>query len=177
MTAKILHLSEYLEKIKSNITRSVAQVMGMNPDDSVVVEKAGAMIADAAEKKFNGDMHEMQANLIAALEAQDIEAIKNLLDTKEFNENTFNGVDIAEGFNFHCHVQNQVARSNVMDWLEEGGLDYLVDNDGRFAVKCPTRKVEYKVGRAFEHMMNKWDCGPINKAVDPDPVRRRTCRY
>lgn len=171
MTAKIIRLSEYLEQYRHSIVKSVAHALGMNPENRQDLEKVDEMMVVAAENKF-GSMVELETNLIAALEDHDDEAVKNLLNVKEFTEETFNGVDIAEGFNFRCHVKNEVARGNIMDWLEEGGLNYLIDNEGHFAVKCPNRKVEYKVTRAFEHMTNKWDRGPIGKAVDPDLTKQ-----
>lgn len=85
---------------------------------------------------------------------------------------TFNGVDIAEGFNYRCQVTNEVARGSIMDWLEENGHDYLIDNEGRFAVKCPDRKTEYSIARQFEHILNRWDRGPVGKAIDPDLVKQ-----
>jgi len=171
MSAKIIHLSEYLEQYRHNIVKSVAHALGMDPENQLDLKKVDDMMVYAAERKF-GSMVELETNLIAAVEAHDDKAVKDLLDVQEFNTETFNGIDIAEGFNFRCQVENEVARSSVMDWLEEGGLDYLIDNEGRFAVKCPTRKVEYKVTRAFEHMTNKWDRGPVRKAVDPDTVKK-----
>ena len=154
------------------MARSVARVLGMNPDDDNNARIADQMIAHAVEKKFGGDTHELQTNLVAALEAEDDQAVKDLLTVEEWTTETFNGVDIAEGYNFRYHVTNEVAKNRMMDWLEEQGYDYLIDLDGRFAVRCPDRKSEYRVSRQFEHTMNKWDRGPVRKAVDPDPIRK-----
>jgi len=167
MTAKIIKLDEYLEKYRWSIARSVAYVMGLNPDDQNDVKKADQMMAHAAEKKFAGDIHELQTNLVAALEVKDDEAIRGLLQVQEWTDETFNGVDIAEGYNFRCQMANEVAKNQLMDWLEESGVDYLIDNDGRFAIRCPDRRSHYHVSRKAEHFSNKWDRGPVQKTVDP----------
>lgn len=167
MTAKIIKLDEYLEEYRWSIARSVAYVMGLNPDDPNDVKKADQMMAHAAEKKFAGDIHELQTNLVAALEVKDDEAIKGLLQVQEWTDETFNGVDIAEGYNFRCQMANEVAKNQLMDWLEEAGVDYLIDNGGRFAIRCPDRRSHYHVSRKAEHFSNKWDRGPVQKTVDP----------
>ena len=167
MTAKIIKLDEYLEEYRWSIARSVAYVMGLNPDDPNEVKKADQMMAYAAEKKFAGDIHELQTNLVAALEVKDDEAVKGLLQVQDNPNEAFNGVDIAEGYNFRCHLANEVAKNQLMDWLEETGVEYLIDNDGRFAIKCPDRNSHYHVSRRVEHFSNKWDRGPVQKTVDP----------
>lgn len=167
MTAKIIKLDEYLEEYRWSIARSVAYVMGLNPDDSNDVKKADQMMAYAAEKKFAGDIHELQTNLVAALEAKDDEAVKGLLQVQEWTDETFNGVDIAEGYNFRCQMANEVAKNQLMDWLEEAGVDYLIDNNGSFAIRCPDRRSHYHISRKADHFSNKWDRGPVQKTVDP----------
>ena len=170
MTAKIIHLSEYLEKYHHDILKATVHALGMDTENPEHMDKVNDMMVAAASKKFR-NMIELETQLIDALKKHDNQAVKQLLDIQEFDEHTFDGVDIAENYDFHCSVINPIARDNIMDWLEENKLDYLIDNEGRFAVKCPTRRIEYKVGRAFEHMMNKWDPGPTKKPVDPDPKR------
>jgi len=167
MTAKIIKLDEYLEEYRWSIARAVAYVMGLNPEDPNEVKKADQMMAYAAEKKFAGDIHELQTNLVAALEAKDDEAVKGLLQVQDNPNEAFNGVDIAEGYNFRCQLANEVAKNQLMDWLEETGVDYLIDNDGRFAIKCPDRNSHYHISRRVEHFSNKWDRGPVQKTVDP----------
>lgn len=167
MTAKIIKLDEYLEEYRWSIARSVAHVMGLNPDDPNDVKKADQMMVHASEKKFAGDIHELQTNLVAALEVKDDEAVKGLLQVQEWTEEAFNGVDIAEGYNFRCQMANEMAKNQFMDWLEESGVDYLIDNDGRFAIKCSDRKSHYHISRKVEHFSNKWDRGPVQKTVDP----------
>lgn len=167
MTAKIIKLDEYLEEYKWSIVRAVAYVMGLNPEDPNEVKKADQMMAYAAEKKFAGDIHELQTNLVAALEAKDDEAVKGLLRVQDNPNEAFNGVDIAEGYNFRCQMANEMSKNQLMDWLEETGVDYLIDNDGRFAIKCPDRNSHYHVSRRVEHFSNKWDRGPVQKTVDP----------
>jgi len=169
MTAKIIKLDEYLEQYKWNIAKSIAHVMGLNPDDPNEVKRADQMIADAAEKKFAGDVNELQINLVAALEVKDDEAVKDLLQIQEqeWTEEAFNGVDIAEGYNFRCQMANEMAKNQFMDWLEESGVDYLIDGDGRFAIKCPDRRSHYHISRKVDHFSNKWDRGPVQKTVDP----------
>ena len=168
MNGKIIKLDEYLEKHRWNIVRAVADALGMDPNDKDVLKKVDELMVEVAKTKFNNDIHELQTNLVAALDAHDAEAVQQIMaQPEEFDETTFNGYDIAEGYNFHCKIENQLAKDNYMDWLEENNLDYLIDNDGRFAVKCPTRKVEYKASKAADHMMSKWDRGSIGKNVDP----------
>ena len=167
MTAKIIKLDEYLEEYRWSIARSVAHVMGLNTDDPNDVKKADQMMAYAAENKFAGDIHELQTNLVAALEVKDDEAVKGLLQVQEWTDETFNGVDIAEGYNFRCQMANEVAKNQLMDWLEEAGIDYLIDNNGSFAIRCSDRRSHYHISRKADHFSNKWDRGPVRKTVDP----------
>lgn len=81
----------------------------------------------------------------------------------------FNGVDLAGGYNFKCVIVNTAGRNLYMDWLEKNNYEYLIDNKGRFAVKCDSREDTYKAERAMDACKRgKWDKPTYGTNVDPD---------
>jgi hypothetical protein len=170
MVAKIIkldeYLLEYLERNKHDIAAAISDALQLSYEQ--------------AEDMFYGLDQRQKVDVLNILTSDQDDLVKKQVlrgifsnVMRQYEEiNAFNGIDIAEGFNYKNFVKNESARNNVMDWLEESGIEYLIDNNGNFAVKCPDRKTQYHVSRKFEHVMNKWDNGPSRKSVDPDSIRK-----
>jgi len=173
MAAKIIKLDEYLENARYKIITATVDALrdlGYN----VGVNEVKEIYANASQGLDSTQVHELELELIHALEAHDAEAVKNILSYRPQDQmaEVFKDISVAEDYNFHKTLENEVARNNIMDWLEENGVKYLIDNDGNFAVQCSDRKTHYRVHRQFEHILNKWDNGPIGKNVDPTTPRK-----
>ena len=174
--ADIIKLDEYLEKHRHSMAKALTDALGMNAEDPNDVQYTLDMYNKASEQLISSsERHQLEMDVAAALEAGDAEAIRNLLqirDVDTWEGQTFDGVDIAEGFNYTCEMTSEAGRNGLMDWLEENSVEYLIDNDGNFAIKCPSRKQHYHVNRYVEHLSNKWDRPSFGKSVDPDTVRK-----
>lgn len=166
MVAKIIKLDDYLN-----------EYISMNQPNVIV----GIVNALGVSEEI---AHELYSNLTRQ---QEIDLVTTFMDEKLSDEqkiavahtifdpitstteqsSVFDGIAIAEDFNYRCSILHEVGKNNFMDWLEENSIKYLIDNDGNFAIKCPDRKTHYRVGRHFEHVTNKWDRGSAGKNVDP----------
>lgn len=171
MVAKIIKLDEYLDKHEYSILKSVTYALGMDPNNSDDVANTRRIIDDAMVGMTDSAQAEMQQALIAALDDEDDDQIRQLLRVDEvdmWESSLFSGVDLAEGFSFRCLMPNEVARGYFIDYLDECGINYLVDSRGFFAVDCPDRDSEYHVSRIFDHLTKKWDRPAPGTPVDPD---------
>lgn len=56
-----------------------------------------------------------------------------------------------EGFNYFTNVSEDKSH-NLVDWLEENGVDYLTDGRGKFHIKCEDRARAYHVGREISRL-------------------------
>ena len=170
MTAKIIKLDDYLAEIislnKPSILKSIMNDMGVDEETAKALERE----MNHAQQLQMVDAH-LNDNLSDEQKLAVTHAILDPIMATKFNK-PFGGADIAEGFNYRREVTNEVARNNIMDWLEERSIPYLIDSRGNFAVKCPDRKTQYVVNRQFEHFLNKWDRGPVGKDVDPTTPRK-----
>lgn len=173
--AEIIKLEKYLEKHLHNVLAETMTMLGMDPENASDMKYTKKLFAEAANSMTPTEQHNLETEITLALSEQDADAIRFLLGLNEvtWENDSMNYVDVSEGYNFRCLVNNNSARETFMDWLEEGGYDYLIDNDGRFAIKCPTREIQYHVNRQLESFSNKWDRPSQGQNVDPD-VRRKT---
>lgn len=173
MAAKIIKLDEYLEQARMNILNATVSALRDRGHNVGVNE-----VKMAFEKQVEGlsakDVHAFDQALIDALDEHDAERVEEIIgiNAAKQMEDLFNGISVAEDFNYRRSVASEVARNNAMDWLEENNIEYLIDNTGNFAVKCADRKTHYRVNRQFEHIMNKWDKGTVGKNVDPVAHRK-----
>ena len=174
--ANIIKLDEYLEKHRYSIVKAITDALGMNVEDPNDIQHTLDLYNEVTERlSSTTEQHQLEMDIVAALEAKDREAVKDLLqisDVDTWEGQTFDGVDIVEGFNYRCEMRSEASRNGLMDWLEENSLEYLIDNDGNFAIKCPSRKQHYHVNRYVESLLNKWDRPSFGKSVDPDIIRK-----
>lgn len=179
--AEIIKLDEYIEKHRYNILKATADALGMDPNSPADIEHVKAIMDRKAVGLSSTERYELEGQLVKALDAKDADAVRELFQVNEitWENDSMDHVDIAKGYNYRCLLQNEIARNNLMDWLEECGFDYLIDNDGRFAINCVSRESQYSVNRKVEHFTNKWDRPSPGINVDPesrnsrlkDPVR------
>lgn len=165
--SKIIKLDEYLEKIHNKLIIKIIECIGLDNDNVNFLK-----INKLYEKRIKdlSSPEEFKNNLSLILKEnnkQELCDLLNVADEDLWEKDIFNGVDIAEGYNFKCSMTNEVAKNNFMDWLEESGYEYLIDNDGRFAVQCSDRKSQYTVQRTAEHLSSKWSRPDHGSIVDP----------
>ncbi len=171
----IIKLDEYLEKHRYNIAKATADALGMNSENSDDVQYTLDLYNKATEGLESVEMNQLSLRLTDALKAQDAEEIRTLLQVRDvdtWEEHSFDGVDIIEGFNFRCEMKSESSRNGLMDWLEENSVEYLIDNDGNFAIKCPSRKQHYHVNRYVENLSNKWERPSFGKNIDPTTTKK-----
>ncbi len=175
--AEIIKLEKYLERHLHNVLAETMTILGMDPKNSSDMKYAKKLFAEAANSMTPTEQHNLETQITEALSEQDADVIRSLLGLNEvtWESDSMDYVDVSEGYNFRCLVQNNSTRETFMDWLEESGHDYLIDNDGRFAIKCPTREIQYHINRQLESFSNKWDRPSQGQNVDPDE-RRETLR-
>lgn len=173
--ADIIKLDEYLEKHRYNIAKAVADALGMNSDDPSDVQYTLELFTSAMEGLPSVEQNRKELEIVAALNARNVDKVRELMQVRDvdtWEEQSFDGVDIIEGFNFKCEMKSESSRNGLMDWLEENNVEYLIDNDGNFAIKCPSRKQHYHVNRYVENLSNKWDRPSFGKNVDPTQTKK-----
>jgi len=169
MTAKIIkldqYISEYVNMQQPNITA------GMMSAYDITEEQANIIQEKLSEKQWFELSGTFANDKLSVMEKTN--SIRQMVDpilSVERNlqmEDLFNGISIAEDYNYRRSMTSEMARGSAMDWLEENGIDYLIDNSGNFAVKCNDRKTHYRVNRQFEHILGKWDAPKAGTNVDP----------
>lgn len=174
--ADIIKLDEYLEKHKYNIVKAMADALGMDPNNEDDVQNALRLFNERYDSiPLEYDRHQFEMQVVQALEDEDAEKVRELLqvsDEDTWESEQFGGVDVTENYNFKCGMKSEAAKNSLMDWLEENSVEYLIDNAGNFAIKCPSRKVQYHIARQVEHLTNKWDKPSFGKTIDPDEIRK-----
>lgn len=168
--AEIIKLDEYLEKHRHNILKATVAALGMDPNKTPDIEYMKKVFDQVSANLTSTEQHELEMTLVSSLEAHDAEVVRDLLGLNKitWENDSMDHVDIAKGYNYRCLLQNETARNNMMDWLEESGFDYLIDNDGRFAINCLSRESQYSANVKFEQFKNKWDRPSSGTNVDPE---------
>jgi len=173
MIAKIIKLDEYVtDLIKLNEHDIIATMMNhLDIDNAAATSLNHKLTFSQSQQMVNAllsdELNPEQKEAVTKSICIPIMAVEPVEQVEPFS-----GIDVAEGYNFRREISNETARDNILDWLEESGIDFLIDNDGNFAVKCPDRKTHYSVNRQFEHILNKFNNGTIGKNVDPTERRK-----
>jgi len=166
--AKIIKLEEFLEKHHYNILKATAEALGLNPNSPADIEKIKEIMKKRTKNLISREKYELEQALINALDNSDKDEVERLLNLNEtiWENDSMNYVDLLYEYTCRFVITNEVIKNNFMDWLEAKKIEYLIDNDGRFAIKCPTRKMQYLVNRKLEHLINKWDRPSRGKNID-----------
>lgn len=142
MIAKIIKLDEYLEQARHNIMLATVDAL-RDLGHNVGVNEVKDIYMKASEGLSPAGLHDLEARLIDALDANDAESVATTLSYNPSSQiaEVFKDISIAEDYNFHRTLTNEVARNNIMDWLEDNSVKYLIDNDGNFAVQCQIERL------------------------------------
>lgn len=167
--ADIIKLDEYLEEHRHNILVSIVEALGMNSSRKADIEYVEKALAEIASNLTPTEQQTLEETLTASLEESNIDLIREMLGLKEitWENDSMDYVDVAKGYNFRCIMDSEITQNSFMDWLEEGGHDYLVDNDGRFAIKSANREQQYRISRQVDKLAGRWDRPDAGINVEP----------
>lgn len=167
--AEIINFDTYLEEYRKNILVSIVEALGMDPNREADIQYMEKVLAEVADNLTSTEQQKLEETLIASLEESNIDMVREMLGLKEitWENDSMDYVDVAHGYNFRCIMDSETTQNSFMDWLEEGGYDYLIDNEGRFAIKSPNREQQYRIGRQVDKFAGRWDRPIAGTNVDP----------
>lgn len=158
------YLKEYLESSNYDIVSALSKALKIDVNHS--------------KRLYDNLDHDQELRLVVILDDSSLSKedkslqIRKIFDDEDlWEDDTFNGLDLSEDYNYRCSLGEINCREKYMDWLEENQYNYLINTDGKFAIKCPTRESMYKARRMSDECRNKYWLKP-DYGMNIDPVKR-----
>lgn len=120
-----------------NTAEQILQGYGYNIEDNTMTERKSYLNALFKSVQTGGKLHTME-------ELQDL----------SFSEDgNIEDQSLAQdGFNYYTVIDDSKKADELMDWLDDNGIDYLISDAGKFHIKCSDRSVAYHVSREISRI-------------------------
>lgn len=183
--SKIKEIYNDYKSKKMSIPEEIIEILDSNDDTKSKQKRIKSLMASIEKSKFDSYIKEIQKDnktnidLIYNLFFKELpenmnleekmkeiyDEIKNkksktestnLLKKLESSSDYLNEDLINKGYNYYVHVEYPTCKDKIIDWLESNSIEFLVNQQGLFHIKCINRDLLYKIENVISNLLSKY---------------------